>query len=89
VLRLLCLRFGVADILEHLHSPRLLLGRKHAIILVHGYAHQRLELAGQFPMPLPNVRKQLAFPVENLQTVLHRIGYPDMPIPIDGDALRT
>ncbi len=38
-------------------------------------------------MSLADVRQQLPFPIEDLKPVFHCVGYPDVPIAIDSDAL--
>src|SRR5208283_5214392 len=64
-----------------------LLGGEDAVLLVDRDSHQRLELARQLSVSGADVRQQLPVPIEDLKPVFHLVGYPNVPIAIDSDAL--
>ena len=80
--------FCVGNVLELLHPPRVLFRSKHPILLIDGHANQGLELARHLPVSETDKGQQPAFPVEDLQPVVHLVSHPNVAIAIHRNAFR-
>src|SRR5689334_16302195 len=78
-------RLVVGEIAEHLHSAGILLAGENSVVLIDIKSGERLKHSWQ-PAVRSHPDQQIAFGREALNTILNRVGDPDVPINIDGDS---
>src|SRR6185312_17368272 len=75
------LRFFIREVAEDLHSARILFRGDHAVLLIDEYSPDHAELARQQPV-IADPDEQLPLRGEHLYPVLHRVGYPNVPVAV-------